>query len=173
VNILKDTSTTINMASPSCDEFVINELISVHPALDNFLDLDCPPCTVTSSNCYNTNSHNSINTDTCDILSSQDLETELDCQENQLKIRVILKHLYPNRKLAVGVLLFEGITIRGFKFKEIITPPSPTGSLNNNCENVMVCKFYFELPKSRCRPANLRPKIVAHYTGFAINRETE
>lgn len=164
MNTLEEKDKIINTNSPLYEEFAIDEI----PEDLSFED-DFPPCTSASADCCGTASPGSIMIDACTISDNQDIQTQLNCQGRLLTIRVILKCVCPNKKIAVGVLLFEGDKVRGFEVKEIVTPPLPTNHPGQNCEHVVVCKFCFVLLSPICCPLTLTPKVIAHYTDFSIN----
>jgi hypothetical protein len=169
VNILKENDLIVNGISTLNDEMAIDDTVPVCPELDDFSDFDCIPYTFARADCCGEASANSIRIDPCMLSDNKDLQAELDCQGRLLTIRVILKNVCPNKKIAIGVLLFEGTTVKGFKVKEIVTPPLLTRQTAKHCENVVVCKFCFVLPGTLCCPITLTPKVIAHYTNFNIS----
>ena len=130
---------------------------------------DCVPCTSVDADCCGT-SPIPIRLEPCEISDTKDIKTELTCQGRLVTVRVILKCVCPNKKIAVGVLLFEGSKVRGFEVKEITTPPLPSSHPGENCEHVVVCKFCFVLPGSLCCHLKLKSKVIAHYTDFNIEQ---
>jgi hypothetical protein len=185
VNILKENDLNVDVNSPLYNEFAIDDIATIFPSSNNFADLDsppytvvpidCPSCTFSPADCCGDSSPSLITIDACEISSNKDLSAEIDCQGRLLTIRVILKCVCPNKKVAIGVLILEGTKVRGFKGTEIITPPRPTGCPSptdcpgKQCENVVVCKFCFVIPGSICCPITLTPKVIAHYTDFNID----
>lgn len=165
---MKENDYTINLNSPSFEEINIDDLVSIYPNSDNFNDHHCSPCTFAQADCCGDSSPGSITIDPCKIAENKDIQAELECQGRLLTIRVVLKSVCPNKKIAIGVILFEGNKVRGFKVKEIVSPPLPTVVPGVNCENVVICKFCFVLPGSICCPLTLKPKVIAHYTNFNI-----
>jgi hypothetical protein len=164
VNTLEQNEKIINCNSPLFEEVVMDEV----PSDLNF-NYNWTPCISASDvNCCGTASPSSITINPCVISDNRDIQAELNCQGRLLTIRVILKCVCPNKKIAVGVILFEGNKVRGFEVKEVVTPPLPTGFPGGNCEHVVVCKFCFVLSGSICCPLTLTPKIIAHYTDFNI-----
>jgi hypothetical protein len=199
VYILKEKDLIIDMNSPLDEEIATDDKASMYAELEDFsefefltqdsINADCCGSPAENSikndadfcgsadhnstkidvDCCGSQDHNSINMDACKISDNKDIQAELDCQGRLLTIRVILKNVCPNKKIAVGVLLLEGNKVKGFKAKEIVTPPLLSGHECNHCESVVVCKFCFVLPGSICCPITLTPKIIAHYTNFNVN----
>ncbi len=169
VNILNEKDLLNNPCSAETDGFVIDDIVSVYPDSNNFGDLDCPPCTFTPCDCcYSDVSPTTITQDACEIWKKETVKANLTCQGRILTIKVVLKRVCPNKKIAIGVLLYKGPHIKGFKAKEIVTPPLPPYSKCKKCIDVVTCEFCFVIPGSICHPLTLRPKIIAHYTD--INR---
>lgn len=164
---MKENDLTINLNSPLYDECAIGSIPAL-PACDCKCPPVNPPCVAAPADCCGKSVPNII-IEACKISENEDIQTELDCQGRILTIRVILKCVCPNKKIAIGVLLYEGDKVRGFKVKEIVTPPLPTGNLVEKCEHVVICKFCFILPGSICCPLTLTPKVIAHYTNFNID----
>jgi hypothetical protein len=169
VNILKENNLIMNASSSLDEEMVIDDTILACPDLNDFSDFDCIPCTFVPADCCGDSSPNLIRIDPCTISENKDIQAELDCQGRLLTIRVTLKNVCPNKKIAIGVLILEGTKVKGFKAKEIVTPPLPTGHPAKHCENVVVCKFCFVIPGTLCCPITLTPKVIAHYTHFNID----
>lgn len=160
-------------------DLIINQNSSLYEefAIDSIPTCDCkcppgtvnPPCNSADADCCGNSAPSTIIIDACKISDNKDIQAELNCQGRLLTIRVILKCVCPNQKIAVGVILYEGNKVRGFEVKEIVTPPLPTGHLVEKCEHVVICKFCFILPGSLCCPLTLTPKVIAHYTNFNID----
>jgi len=169
VNVLKENDSIMDVSSSLVEEMAMDDTFPVGKGLDDFSDFDCLPYTIGSADCCGNSSPHSITLDPCIISDNKDIKTELDCQGRLLTIRVILKNVCPNKKIAIGVVLLEGTKVRGFKVKEIVTPPLLTGHLAKHCENLVVCKFCFVLPGNLCCPITITPKVIAHYTSFNID----
>lgn len=169
MSTLQEEDRTVNSDSPLYEEFALDEL-PTDLIIENTPSDDCSPFIFVSADCCSSSSPSSITIDSCDISDNKDIQTELDCQGRLLTIRVLLKCVCPNKKIAVGVLLFgkDGV-VKGFKVKEIVAPPHPTSEPGQNCEHVAVCKFCFVLPSSICFPLTLTAKVIAHYTDFDID----
>lgn len=167
---MKENDLIMPVKSSLNEEMAIDDAIPVCPELDDFSDFDCLPYTFAHADCCGNSSPNSIKIDPCTLSDNKDLQAELDCQGRVLTIRVILKNVCPNKKIAIGVILLEGTKVKGFKVKEIVTPPLLTRPPGKHCENVVVCKFCFVLPGTLCCPITLTPKVIAHYTGFNIEQ---
>jgi hypothetical protein len=164
VNTLLEKEKIINCNSPLFEEVVLDEV----PTDFNF-NYNWTPCNFANDlNCCGTSSPGSITINPCVISDNRDIQAEMNCQGRLLTIRVILKCVCPNKKIAIGVLLLEGSKVRGFKVKEVFTPPLPTGFPGGSCEHVTICKFCFVLSGSICCPLTLTPQIIAHYTDFNI-----
>lgn len=163
MNTLEEKEKIINCNSPLFEEVVLDEVLT-----DFNFGSNGTPCNSASADCCGSSSPSSITINPCVISDNKDIQTEITCQGRLLTIRVILKCVCPNKKVAIGVLLFEGNKVRGFEVKEIFTPPLPTGNPGGSCENVVVCKFCFVLSGSICCPLTLTPKVIAHYTDFNI-----
>ena len=153
----------------SLDEELAADTISVYPKLENFSQSDPLRHRFTPSDYCGGSAQSSIKIDACKISDNKDIEAELDCQGRLLTIKVTLKNVCPNKKIAVGVLLLEGNTVKGFKAKEIVTPSLLNSRECNHCDSVVVCKFCFVLPGSLCCPITLTPKVIAHYTNFNVD----
>ncbi len=147
----------------STDDLGLEDIVSVCPDSDN---LNHKPCTYTPDDCCYCNSYPStITADPCKIWNEKDLQVDLTCDGRILTININLKHVCPNKKIAIAVLLFKGTEVKGFKAKEIVTPSLPKCPPDKNCTNV-TCKFCFIIPESICHPLTLKPKVIAHYIGI-------
>lgn len=148
------------------EKFQIDDMVSVYPDSDNFNDLDCPPCTCKSEDCCGKVSE-PIKFQRCEIVKKEEIRTNLDCEGRLLKIKVILDNVCFNKKIAVGVIIFNEEGIKGFKVKEIeVLPPTEApGEDGNHCTSCC-CKFCFVLPGSVCPELTLKARVIAHYTGF-------
>jgi hypothetical protein len=165
---LKENDLIMDIITSLDDARAIDDKIPVGEREDNFSDFDCLPYTFAHADDCGDSSPNSIKIDACSISDNKEMKAELDCQGRLLTIRVILKNVCPNKKIAIGVLLLEGTMVRGFKAKEIVTPPLLTGHPAKHCENYVVCKFCFVLTGPLCCSITLTPKVIAHYTNFSI-----
>lgn len=162
MNTLQEKDKIINYNSPLYEEFSIDEVPE-----DLIFD-EYSPCTSAPADYCDNSYPNPIIIDAYTISDNKDIQTEIKCQGRLLTIRVILKYICPNRKIAIGVILFEGNKVRGFQVKEIVAPPLPTNHPSGSCDHVVVCKFYFVLSGSIASPLTLTPKVIAHYTDFNI-----
>ena len=151
------------------EEIATNDKVSMFAELEDFSEFDSIANNSIHADCCGGSTENSIKIDACKISDNKDIQADLDCQGRLLTIRVILKNVCPNKKVAIGVLLLDGNTVKGFKAKEIVTPPLLSGHECNHCDSVVVCKFCFVLPGSICCPITLTPKVIAHYTNFNVN----
>ena len=151
------------------EEIAIDDTICSNYDLDNFVtQKPQPPCAFAPADCCGDSSPSLITIEACKISDNKDVQAELDCQGRLLTIRVILKSVCPNKKIAIGVILFEGTKVRGFKVKEVDTSHLSNRVPGGNCEDVVICKFCFVLPGSICCPLTLTPKVIAHYVDFNI-----
>lgn len=160
----------ITNVNPSLDEELATDGTTfIYPELENDNEIDSPPQIFDSADFCGSSTENSMKIDACEISNNKNIQAELDCQGRLLSIKVTLKNVCTNKYISIGVLLLEGTTVRGFKAKEILTPPLLTGHSCNHCENYVVCKFCFVLPGSVCCPITLTPKVIAHYTNFNVD----
>jgi len=94
---------------------------------------------------------------------------ELACQARLLKIRVCLKNICKNRKLALGVLVCDSSNpykVIGFKGKEVDTPIRASGT-PACCTALTISEFCFVIPETNmCTERKFRVRIIAHYVGL-------
>lgn len=93
---------------------------------------------------------------------------DLKCEGRFLKVKVLLKNVCRDRKIALGVFVcqFEGNEVKGkgFRTKEI-TVPAGTG-----CCNIRVDNICFIIPDDNlCHKKDVQVQVVAHYSSFAFN----
>ena len=95
------------------------------------------------------------------------------CSGRLLSVYVNLKNVCPNRKIAVGVIVYENVNNvlvpRGFKVAEVTTPS--LGSDLSMCKTTKVGTFDFVLPENTtlCSERNFRIKVIAHYSDTLAN----
>ena len=167
---MKDKDLIINASSSLEEAIDTNDKASIYASeLEGFSEFNHLSHNSIQADCCGNLTKNSIKIDACKIWDNKDIHAELECQGRLLTIKVTLKNVCPNKKIAVGVLLLEGNTVKGFKAKEIVTPSLLNGRECNHCDSVVICKFYFVLPGSLCCPITLTPKIIAHYTNFNVD----
>ncbi|WP_432401179.1 hypothetical protein [Wukongibacter sp. M2B1] len=82
-------------------------------------------------------------------------------QSRLLRINILLKNVCRGRKIALGILVCEGKTIKGFKGTEIVVPGKP----GSGCTDIRITNFCFVLPeKNICDRRKVDVKAIAHYT---------
>lgn len=165
-------SDIIKVNSPFYEEFAVtvddgNDEYKVN----NYLWTSVAPTTTcVPANCC-TASTTTVPFAACDITKLQNVDTTLECLGRLLKVKVTLKCGCPNKKVAVGVLVFDGAVCKGFKFKVVDTDtPTPQPILcGDSCGDICICEFCFVLDGSNiCSTKNFDVKVIAHYTDITI-----
>lgn len=97
-----------------------------------------------------------------------------------LAINLTLKHVLVNKKISIGIFVFEGKILKGFKVRTIDTGKSDE---DNDCEwssyskykneckykDVRTGNFYFVFPSENdCENKKLNIKIISHYSDINI-----
>lgn len=101
---------------------------------------------------------------------------ELSCSGRLLSVYVNLRGVCPNRKIAVGVAVYEEVNDvlvpRGFKATEVTTAPV-VNDLSCMCKNIKIGAFDFVLPENTtsCAEREFRVKVIAHYSDSLANYE--
>lgn len=149
--------------------------VATFPTLNNYIDVKCVEDILT--NCCN--QPEIIEFEPCEEYKEVTLPLsgesyDLSCVGRLLTVYVKLRNVCPNRKVAVGVLLYEKVlnqvVPRGFRAVEITTP-SQTTNLSCMCKDINVGPFEFVLPEttSLCSKRQFYTKIISHYSDTLPN----
>lgn len=93
-----------------------------------------------------------------------------------LAINLTLKHVLANKKISIGIFVFDGKILKGFKVRTIDTGESDEHGdcecssylkYKNECKykDVRTGNFYFVFPSdNECENKKLNIKIISHYS---------
>ncbi|MEG2869679.1 MAG: vWA domain-containing protein [Terrisporobacter sp.] len=99
---------------------------------------------------------------------------DLSCVGRLLSVNVKLSKICPNRKIVVGVMVYEVVdnmlVPRGFKVVEVDTPLAGSNEMCI-CKSFNVGPFEFILPEeiSLCQNREFKVKVIAHYSDILSN----
>lgn len=99
----------------------------------------------------------------CEVSHNTDVDINFHCVGRLLKLNVNLNSVCPNKKIAIGVLVFEGNKLVGFKVKELYTGRCRY----NECNSISAGEFCFVFSENDlCRCRSFKIRVIAHYTNL-------
>lgn len=116
---------------------------------------------ITDKNC----NINAIEFKECELAVKDEINAYISEQGRLIVVDVNLFNVLRNKVIAIGVFIYEGNTIKGFKARKVYS------GYSDNCiiECLNAGKFYFILPESNiCTTSKVNVKVIAHYTDIKI-----
>ncbi|WP_051623580.1 hypothetical protein [Clostridium hydrogeniformans] len=101
-----------------------------------------------------------INFPPCKMIKNEFLDVQPSCDGRLLIIKVNLKNICPNKKIAVGVLIYKDNRVYAFRAKKI-----DTGNCSQCiCKNFNAGEFCFVFTEDNlCEYRKIKIKVIVHY----------